>query len=263
MSARPPRVASCLYRGHVRHRRASPVEHQFRYAIFMAYLDLGELPELFDGVPLWSARRPAPAWFRRADYLGDPALPLDDEVRRLVARETGTRPRGPIRLLTHLRYLGHCFNPVSFYYCFDDHGEGVQAVVAEVTNTPWGERHAYVMPVRQTGDRGSTALMHEQLPKLLHVSPFMGMDHVYDWRLTVPGERLSVHIESSRDGERVFDATLALRREEIGAWSCNRALARQPLLTVAVLARIYGQAARLKLRGIPHFANPSKGGLPA
>ncbi len=189
---------SCLYQGTVRHRRTGAIEDDFCYSLFMAYLDLDELPELFDGRWLWSARRPALAWFRRADYLGDPHTPLRDAVRELVHQRTGARPTGPIRLLTHLRYFGHCFNPVSFYYCFDAEDERVVAVVAHVTNTPWGERHAYVMPVTHAGDRGTVTLMRAQLDKQLHVSPLMGMDHVYDWRLTCPAERLLVHIESHR-----------------------------------------------------------------
>ena len=140
-------AASCLYEGSVRHRRHGTPRDELHYRMFMVYLDLDELPECFDGRLLWSARRPALAWFRRADHLGDPRTPLAEAVRELVAERTGTRPEGPIRLLTHLRYFGHCFNPVSFYYCYDATGEQLSAVVAHVTNTPWGERHSYVLPV--------------------------------------------------------------------------------------------------------------------
>ena len=136
---------SCIYRGWVRHRRRTPVEHAFSYRMAMLYLDLAELPEVLDGRLLWSARRPSLAWFRRADYLGDTARPLDHEVRDLVEQRTGARPVGPIRLLTHLRYFGYVMNPVSFYYCFDAAGERVETVVAEITNTPWKERHSYVI----------------------------------------------------------------------------------------------------------------------
>jgi DUF1365 family protein len=181
-------------------------------------------------------------------------------VRELVAERTGTRPHGPIRLLTHLRYFGHCFNPVSFYYCYDAAGERVSAAVAHVTNTPWGERHAYVMPVLHSKDHGSVSLLGAQLEKALHVSPLMGMDLVYDWRLTEPGQRLAVHIESRRpSGESVFDATLALERRELTRHELNRALARYPLLTLRILARIYGHAARLRMRGAPYFPHPRTG----
>jgi uncharacterized protein len=250
-------VNSCLYEGSVRHRRHGTPNDEFHYQMFMVCLDLDELPDCFNGRMLWSARRPALAWFRRADYLGDPHMPLAQSVRELVAERTGQRLDGPIRLLTHLRYFGHCFNPVSFYYCYDRDDEHVQAVVAHVTNTPWGERHAYVMPIEHTADHGTAKLMGGQFEKALHVSPLMGMEHTYDWRLTEPGERLAVHIASERpDGEVVFDATLSLERRELSAHELNRALTRYPLLTVRILARIYGHAARLRLRGARYFPHP-------
>ena len=170
--------ASAVYEGWVRHRRFEPVEHSFRYRFFLTYLDLAELPGVLDPFPLYSARRRAPARFRRADYLGDPARPLDECVRDVVADAGAPRPAGPVRLLTGLRYLGHSFNPVSFYYCFDPTGRRVEAVVAEVENIPWGERHAYVL---ERGDREGTVLVDE-LEKNHHVSPLMGMDQTYSFR---------------------------------------------------------------------------------
>ncbi len=226
----------------------------------MVYLDLDELPQLFDGRWLWSARRPAVAWFRRADHLGDPATPLADAVRALVLERTGVHADGPIRLLTHLRYFGHCFNPVSFYYCFERTGQRVTAVVAHVTNTPWGESHSYVLAVNATGEHGSASLINGRVEKELHVSPLMGMDHTYDWRLTQPAQRLSVHIQSlDEDGHSVFDATLALRRRELTAAAMSSALARHPLLTVRIVASIYGHALRLRLRGARYHPHPDAG----
>jgi uncharacterized protein len=225
----------------------------------MAYLDLDELPRLFDGCALWSARGPAAAWFRRTDHMGDPRVPLKDAVRELVEKHTGIRPDGPVRLLTHLRYFGHCFNPVSFYYCFDETGAHVQATVAEVTNTPWGERHCYVMSVPHTADHGTARLMCGRFQKQLHVSPLMGMDHVYDWRQSEPGAQLLVHIDSHRgDGAKVFDATLSLHRHEIDAESLRRALLRYPLLTLRIQTRIYAHALRLRLRGAEWFTRPHR-----
>lgn len=256
------RWASCLYEGTIRHRRWGKAGGELRHKLFMAYVDLDELPRLFDANRLWSARGPALAWFRRSDYLGDPETPLAESVRELVAAQTGTRPDGPIRLLTHLRYFGACFNPVSFYYCFDAAGKRVTAVIAHVTNTPWGERHAYVMPVERTADHGSVTLISGRLAKELHVSPLMGMDHVYDWRLTEPSERLAVHIESrTRGGERVFDATLALGRREIDEAELTRVLREYPFLTLRILARIYAHALRLRLRGADYFPHPRRGAI--
>ncbi len=261
---------SCLYEGSVRHRRHERLEDEFHYPLFMAYIDLDELPEILDGRLLWSARRPALAWFRRADYLGDPDTPLPDAVRALVLERTGTAVEGPIRLLTHLRYFGYCFNPVSFYYCFEPTGEHVRAVVAQVTNTPWGERHSYVMAVTAASDHGSAKVMVGHFAKQLHVSPLMGMEHAYDWRLTEPSERLSIHIESHPTGagtgtgapHSAFDATLALRRRELSGASMARALARYPFLTLRILARIYTHALRLRLRGARYYPHPKRGGRP-
>ncbi len=238
------------------------VENEFRYPLFMAYLDLDELPSCFDGSRLWSARRPALARFRRRDYLGDPDVPLSDAVRELVRERTGMQLEGPIRLLTHLRYFGKSFNPVSFYYCYSKDDKQVSAVVADVTNTPWGERHSYVMPVVDPTDHGTVTLMRAQFAKQLHVSPLMGMDHTYDWRLTEPAEQLLVHIDSSGpDGKSVFDATLSLKRRELTPSALRRALLRYPFLTARILARIYTHALRLKLRGARYFPHPKKGAL--
>lgn len=251
--------ASAVYEGTVRHRRFEPVEHEFSYRLFLMYLDLDELPEVLDPYPLWSARRPALARFRREDFMGDPGQPLAACARGAVAAAIGIRPDGPVRLLTGLRYLGHSFNPVSFYYCFDSGGERVEAVVADVENIPWGERHAYVLA---RGEREGPVLSDE-MSKSLHVSPLMGMDQTYAFRADEPGERLAVHIESrpagARDGRpaaKSFDATLALRRRELSRPLMARLLARYPALSLQVVAKIYAQSLRLKLKGARYFPHP-------
>ena len=249
-------MTSAVYDGWVGHRRHAPVEHAFRYRHAMLYLDLDELPEVLDAHPLYSARRPAPAWFRRADHLGSADRPLADCVRDLVAARTGNRPTGPVRLLTTLRVLGHAFNPVSFHYCFDAAGEHPEAVVAHVTNTPWGESHAYVLE-RSPG--GGTA-MRDTLDKAFHVSPFIAMDGYYDWRVSEPGEQLLVHIdEMTAGGELVFDATLSLRRRGLTRSELTRLLVRFPAVSLRVLTLIYWHALRLKLRGAPYHAHPERG----
>lgn len=244
-------TASALYEGWIAHRRHDPVEHSFRYPLFMAYLDLDELPGVLDPYRGWSARRPAPARFRRADYLGPDHRPLADCVRDAVA-ERGGRAAGPIRLLTNLRYFGHCFNPVSFYYCFDAEGERVESVLAEVTNTPWGERHAYLLGRQSAEDR----VIRGDLSKAFHVSPLMGMQQTYDWRTTEPGRSLSVHIDSHGAVGRTFDATLSLERTEMSAVAMRRVLLRYPAMTLQVVARIYWQALRLRLKGAPYHPHP-------
>lgn len=246
---------SAVYEGVVRHRRHAPRAHAFRYRMAQLYLDLDELPQVFDGRPLWSVDRRNVAEFRRSDYLGDPSMPLADAVRLQAARVLGRIPAGPIRLLTHLRYAGYAFNPVSFYYCFRPDGETLDAIVAEITNTPWAERHAYVLPVDGAETRGRA--LRWSFAKRFHVSPFMAMDHDYDWRFTVPGDDLRVHMNVVRDGERHFDATLSLQRRPLDARALRRVLWRYPLMTAQVVGAIHWQALRLWLKRVPVHDHPS------
>ena len=247
---------SALYTGRLRHRRFAPTPHSFEYGICMVWLDLAEMHKVFSGRWLWSTRRPTLAWLRRADFLGDPRIPLDQAVRDRVERETGKRPSGPIRLLTHLRTFGHCFNPVSFYYCFDPGGDRVESIVAEITNTPWKERHAYVLP---TGSNiGSGARMRFRFGKEFHVSPFMPMDQEYDWRFSHPGKHLAVHMENREAGDRLFDATLTLERKEITGRSLAMSLLSFPFATLGVVAAIHWQALRLWLKRVPVHTHPAK-----
>jgi DUF1365 family protein len=247
--------ASAVYEGWIRHRRFEPIEHSFRYPLFLMYLDLAELPELLDPFPLFSARRPAPARFRRADFMGDPRRPLAECARDEVEAASGSRPAGPVRLLAGLRYFGHSFNPVAFYYCFDAASERVEAIVADVKNIPWGERHPYVL----SGKDREGAVLADELDKRLHVSPLMGMDQTYAFRATEPGPRLSVEIESRPrrgEGGRAFDATLSMRRRPLSSTLLTRMLARYPAMSLQVVAKIYAQALRLKLKGARTFPHP-------
>lgn len=253
MNDSPDGCHSCFYEGVVRHRRHLPVPHEFQYRLFMVYLDLEELPRLLGGAGLWSSRWPALARFRRSDHLGDPRLPLDACVRAAVAAEVGFTPAGPIRLLTNLRYFGFLMNPVSFYYCFDAQGERVEALVAEVHNTPWNERHCYVLDTRDAQFGRPLAAEHD---KVFHVSPFLPIEMRYRWRLTVPGEALRVHIQNLAESKRPFDATLSLERRPWSAWQRLRLLTRYPFMTGQVFAGIYWQALRLWWRGIPYVPHP-------
>lgn len=218
---------TAVYEGTISHRRRAVRDSGFRHRIALVYLDLADVPARFT--------RPWPGVlrFRPEDYLGEAA------VRDLVEEHTGTRPTGRIMLLTNLRTLGRCFNPVSFFYCFDPAGEHVEAVVAEVTNTPWGERHAYV-------------LSDDPTPKALHVSPFFGMDQQYEWSAGAPGDELVVRIANREGSRRVFGATLAVRRRALTrATRLHHALSS---LRVGVL--IYAHALALKLHRVPVHRHP-------
>jgi len=250
----PHRPASAVYEGTIRHRRFEPIEHSFRYPLFLMYLDLDELPGVLDPFPFFSARRRALARFRRQDFMGDPARPLADCAREAVEEAAGVRPEGPVRLLAGLRYFGHSFNPVSLYYCFGSDGERVDAVVADVQNIPWGERHPYVLA---RGERRGTVLS-EEIEKTFHVSPLMGMDQTYSFRASEPGETIALHIESRPRGEggKTFDATLNLRRRELSRRTLTGLLARYPAMSLQVVAKIYAQSLRLKLKGAKYHPHP-------
>ncbi len=264
---------SCLYSGFVRHRRFAPAVNEFRYSIFQLYLDLSEIPEVLDPFLLWSARRPALAWFRRDDHLGDSAKSLDECVREEVSLQTGYRPDGPIRLLTNLRYFGYVINPVSFYYCFNSSGDRLQAVLAEVNNTPWGERHCYVIESPVSNVTGASRTLWND--KEFHVSPFMPMNMRYRWRLSEPGQRLAIHIQSHEltensdasefaeadlkpSQQRPFDVTLSMHRHELTTRSLGRALLRHPCMTLSAATGIYWQALRLWWKNVPFVPHPGK-----
>ena len=245
---------SCIYVGQVRHRRFAPRSHAFRYRLFQLYIDLDELDSIFHGRWFWSTRGPNLAWFRRNDHFGSPEKSLSDSIRDLVGQETGKRPQGPIRLLTHLRYFGYVMNPVSFYFCFDQAGKEVESIVAEVNNTPWGERHCYVLD--QSRNTGNRRTLRFDLEKVIHVSPFMDLDMRYRWCLTSPDDRLVVHIENHQRGEKLFDASLVLARREIKAASLAAMLIRFPFITLKVTLAIYFEALRLSLKKIPFVQHP-------
>lgn len=264
-----PSFASAIYSGKVRHRRFSPKQHAFEYDVFMMYLDTREIEDIFSLSRFWSLKHFAPAQFKRTDFhidkghinqahidknqLAQNSLPsIDESVRNTVASTLGKRPTGPIRMLVNLRYWGVNMNPISTYYCFDDSGEKLIAILAEVHNTPWNERHAYVL----TGED----FAHKQdvnFPKAFHVSPFNPLEMDYRWHSTTPNKTLALHLENWQKNQKVMDATMTLAREEISTRALNKILIRFPWMTVKVISAIYWQALKLWWKGVPIFNHPT------
>jgi len=253
---------SAIFEGVVRHRRFEPVEHALRYRMFMMYLDLDELAAVFRGPGrlLWSAGRWNAACLLRKDHFGDRKTPLKQAVLDLVEAKAGDRPAGPVRMLAHLRYFGYVMNPATFYYCFDEAGVAVQAVVTEIHNTPWGERYCYVLPRGESVARPDRDHLRFDFDKSFHVSPFMPMDHRYDWRFSRPpneaGGRLVVGMTNRDAGRRVFDASLVMQRRAITTARLNLMLLKYPLMTARVVAGIYTNALKLRLKGAPVHDHP-------
>jgi DUF1365 family protein len=241
--------ASAIYEGRVTHSRRGPVRHRFGYPLHMFYVDLDELRHLPRG-PFRIGRF---GWlsFLRDDYFGDARTPLQTAVRDRVAAELGFRPAGPVRLLTQVRSFGYVFNPVSFYYCFAADGHTLEAVVAEITNTPWLERHAYVL-------RAKEGVVRAEFSKTFHVSPFFGMSQRYRWHLSTPGDDLAVAMVSTEGGQAAFSATLALRRRAFSRRTVWRVALTQPLMAWAVHLRIYVQAFRLWRKQTPYVEHPAR-----
>ncbi|MEQ8801789.1 DUF1365 domain-containing protein [Haliea sp.] len=244
-------MKSRLYQGWLRHRRFLPQSHAFSYRVFMPWICLQELPELFHGRWFWSATRWAPARFRRSDFLGDPNLPLQDEVRRRIREETGASHSGPIYLLANLRYFGYLINPIACYYCYSEDESRLEYIVAEVTNTPWAESHSYVL-----SGPGDGRWLQQDFAKSMHVSPFNPMDMQYHWRSNTPDEQLSIYLATTTGAGKVFDASLSLQALPMTARNLNQFLWRYPLMTAKVALAIYWQALRLFIKGVPIHAHP-------
>ena len=238
--------------GTLRHRRFTPRPHAFTYRVWMAWLDLDELPALFDALPGFSARRMALARFRREDYLGPARLPLKTAVRQRLHAELGELPDGPIRMLTQLRLCGVGFNPITLYYAYDRE-ERLCAILGEVTNTPWRERQVYASRVTPTRHVHAA-----HFDKALHVSPFNPMDMRYRWRFNTPGAHLSMHMDVWRDATRHFDATLTLTFAPAGRRAWLAALARAPWMSLKTLAAIHFEAVRLWCKRVPLFSHPRR-----
>ncbi len=248
-----------IYVGELRHRRFHPVRHEFAYPVFLVMLDVDRISELMRVSRFSSYNRWNWAAYDERDHFGDAALPLRERMRRDAAAHGLTLPDGPIFLLTNLRYFGYCFNPVSFYYLHDRDGT-LQMILAEVNNT-FGETCNYWLTSEcerkdAAPPASELAARRYETRKVFHVSPFMDLGHQYDWIFTPPAERLVAHMRT-RNGDGVFfDATLTLARRPWTARALRSTLIEYPWTTAKVIAAIYWQALRLRLKGVPYVPHP-------
>jgi DUF1365 family protein len=222
----------------------------------MPFVDVEKISDITHRAMGWGSRRLAPARFIRSDFIGDENLTVAEAVKRRIFEETNQHFEGRIFLLANWRYFGVQNNPIACYFCKGTLSDRLEFIVAEVTNTPWGERHSYVLPVGN-----SETLFQTDFKKELHVSPFHGMQQQYRWSSTVPDETLAIKLTNLENGKRIFHASLTLSRLPITRFSGLSLLARFPLETAKVTAGIYWQALVLFLRRVPLFAHPKNNSI--
>ena len=217
----------------------------------MTYFDISKVESLLSESFLFKINKPALVSYYRSDYHGDTKLTLDESVRKTVKEKTGMSLEGPIRLLTHLRYFGYCFNPVSFYYCFDKSDKKIEMIMAEVTNTPWNERHCYFITAKKNKS------FRQELKKEFHVSPFWDMNHDYDWYFSDVSDSISVNMINYKEAKKVFDATLSLNvSKKLTNLNLFLSVLRFPFSTLMVYLRIHYQAFKLWVKGATFYDHP-------
>lgn len=247
-------MESAIYTGTLRHRRFEPARHEFTYPLFMAFLDIDRIPELMKVSPLSSYNRFNWASFDERDHFGDPVLPLRERLKAEAEAHGVRLPDGPVFLLTHLRYLGYNFNPISLFYCFTREGK-LETILAEVKNT-FGESCNYWL---SAASREHPSKPHVyRCPKVMHVSPFLPMKLDYRFVLPPPGERLVAHMVTLDGEHSPFDATLSLRSETWSAPSLHRALRQFPWMTAKVIVAIHWEALALYFKKVPVFTHPAR-----
>jgi DUF1365 family protein len=237
-------MKSAIYVGEIAHQRNLPKVHSFRYPFFMWYLNLDELEGLPDLGRWFSVRHWAISRMQRNDYLGDPQLPLAEAVRTRMYELTGQPVTGQVCGLMNMRTLGLYFSPVNFYYGFDEDGH-LTHFLAEVSNTPWNERHHYAHYVAN----GHYELTHS---KAFQVSPFNPLQQQYRWRIGPPGETVGVAIMVSDGRGEIFEARLQLARRHLDKTTVRHLLLKKPVMTASIVGGIYYQALKIYLKGIPY-----------
>lgn len=235
---------SCLMAGNVRHRRFTPVTHALNYQLFMPCIDLDEIASLEKSVFCFGRKWWHWARFRREDYLG--TGDIKQAVFQKVKELGGHCFSGSVRAVVHLRYFGIYFSPVNFYYVYDDDGQW-RYLLAEVSNTPWNERHYYLLDATDT-----SSWQHN---KAFHVSPFNPIEQRYQWRIHPIGKHLSLHLECHRETKE-FDATLSMKRHAFSSGTLLKLLITTPVMAVKVTAGIYWHALKLWFKGAPFYSHP-------
>ena len=240
-----------IYKGTLSHRRIKPKKHQFKYDVSMLFIDLSEINNAFSKLFFWSLNRPNLASFYRNDYYGPDNEPLEYSIKKLVEKNLSIKLSGKIFLLTTIRLFGYCFNPVSFYYCYNSKNK-LTAIVSHITNTPWNERHAYVHDCRNKKIHSKGIEFNKQF----HVSPFMPMDIRYNWIFTEPKDFLYVSMDNFKKNELMFNATLKLKKRAWNSWELNKILFLTLPMSFKAIFLIYWNAFMLFIKRVTFYPHP-------
>jgi DUF1365 family protein len=239
-------MKSSLYIGTIGHSRQIPRKHRFQYPFFMWFLNLDELDRLPPLGRWFSTSKWALSRYHRPDYSGDPAVHLADAIRKRMEELTGHPVEGQVYGLMNMRTMGLYFSPVNFYYGYDGQGN-FSHFLAEVSNIPWNERHQYCHYVDDNH-------LTPDNPKQFHVSPFNPLNQHYRWKLKAPAEKIFVQLDVDDDRGHVFTAQLDLERRPLTLESVRSELLKKPAMTIYMVARIYWQALKLYIKGVPYVA---------
>jgi DUF1365 family protein len=239
---------SALYVGSVMHRRLAPRPHRLRYRSYWLLIDLDETDRL-DTLRLFSRNRFNLVSFHDSDHGDGRARPLRTYVERTLAEHAVDWDGGRIALLCMPRILGYVFNPLSIYFCYRRDGS-LAALLYEVRNT-FGQMHSYLLPVE-----ADTSVVHQRCDKVFYVSPFLGMDLTYDFRVAPPAKKVSVVVSASGARGAVLVASLAGERHTLSDRALAFALATHPLLTLKVVGAIHWEALKIWWKGMRLHPRP-------
>ena len=240
-----------IYQGVIIHQRSSPKKHSFTYKTNMLYLDLDKIKEAFSDNFFWSYNKPNFASFYRSDFYGDKNKTIKKSIQTLLLKKINLNHKGKIFLLTTIRFFGYSFNPVSFYYCFDE-TKKIQAIVTHITNTPWKEKYAYVHDCRNNSSMSKIF----KFEKNFHISPFMPMDINYNWVFTSPKDFLYVSMDNLLKNKLIFNATLKMTKRAWSAYALNKILFLSIPMSIKAIILIYFNALILFIKKVKFYPHP-------
>lgn len=236
---------SSLYECTVMHHRLEPLKNRFVYRIFMFALDLDELDALRSKLWLFSRNRFNVFSFRDADHMNFGKPTAKENIVEYLRQQGISLNKGKIILVTNVRMFGYVFNPVSFYFCYDEQGNALCAV-PEVGNT-FGELKPYLLNSQDRTAEG----FRKTLTKFFYVSPFIDLDASFDFNLHLPGEKLHVTVDDYKNGKKFFLSAVHGDRKALTDLRLLWYVLRFPFITLQVIGLIHWQAFKLYLKKLP------------